>query len=150
MFNPTLRPSDICHDCVSDLFKGTSQPFSFRCFSTFTDSTEKLYEIEHPRYTKQFDDISLVSEDELGYWISKRWCRGRFSFTAFFHVVDYSRCPLKDWRLSKPKMHDAYKEDPAPDSSEFYNHVHCEHGGLSLNTTLRRRISREVNISKAF
>jgi ubiquitin carboxyl-terminal hydrolase 48 len=48
--------------------------------------------------------------------------------------------------LLKPKMHVAYKEDPAPDSSEFYNHVHCEHGGLSLNTTLRRRISREVNI----
>ena len=42
-------------------------------------------------------------------------------------------------------MHVAYEEDPAPNSSEFYNHVHCEHGGLSLNTTLRRRISREVN-----
>jgi hypothetical protein len=63
-----------------------------------------------------------------------------------FHIVDYSRHPFKDWRLLKPKMHVAYKEDPAPDSSEFYNHVHCEHGGLSLNTTLRRRISREVNI----
>ena len=53
---------------------------------------------------------------------------------------------FKDWRLLKPKMHVAYEEDPAPDSSEFYNHVYCEHGGLSLNTTLRRRISREVNI----
>ena len=110
-----------------------------RCFPT----SEKLYEIEHPRYVKQFDDISLVPEDELGYWISKRWCRGWFSITAVCQIVD---CPFKDWRLLKPKMHVAYKEDPAPDSSEFYNHVHCEHGGLSLNTTLRRRISREVKI----
>ena len=46
---------------------------------------EKLYEIEHPRYAKQFDDISLVPEDELGYWISKRWCRGRFYITAVSH-----------------------------------------------------------------
>ena len=118
--------------------------FSFRRFSTFPDP-EKLYEIEHPRYAKQFDDTSLVPEDELGYWISKRWCRGRFSITAVFHIVDYSVF-FKDWRLLKPKMHVANQEDPAPDSSEFYNHVHCEHGGLSLNTTLRRRISREVNI----
>ncbi|KAF8798163.1 cysteine proteinase [Phlegmacium glaucopus] len=106
LFNPTLGPSDICHECVSNLFK------------------EKLYEIEHPRNAKRFDDISLVPEDELGYWISKRWCR--------------------DWRLLKPKMHVASENDPAPDSSEFYNHVHCEHGGLSLNTTLRRKISREA------
>lgn len=65
--------------------------------------------------------------------------------TTVFHIVDYSHYPFKDWRLLKPKMHVAYEEDPAPNSSEFYNHVHCEHGGLSLNTTLRRRISREVN-----
>ena len=63
-----------------------------------------------------------------------------------FLTADFSRCALKDWRLLKPKMHVACEEDPAPDSSQFYNHVRCEHGGLSLNTTLRRKISREVNI----
>ena len=51
-----------------------------------------------------------------------------------------------DWRLLKPKMHITSEEDPAPDSSQFYSHVHCEHGSLSLNTTLRRKISREVSI----
>ena len=56
---------------------------------------EKLYEIEHPRYAKEFDDISLVPEDELGYWISKRWCRGRFSISTVFHIVDCSRRFLK-------------------------------------------------------
>jgi hypothetical protein len=114
-------------------------------FSSFP-TLEKLYEIEHPRYAKQFDDISLVPEDELGYWVSKRWCRGQFCITAVFHFVDCPRCPSKDWRLLKPKMHIASEEDPAPDSSQFYSHVHCEHGGLSLNTTLRRKISREVRI----
>ncbi|KAF8163463.1 hypothetical protein B0H34DRAFT_795175 [Crassisporium funariophilum] len=105
-FDPLLDASDACGDCVSDLFK------------------EKLYEIEHPRYTKQFDETCNVPEDEIGYWISKRWCR--------------------DWRLLKPKMHVASEADPAPDSSEFYCHVSCEHGGLSLNTTSRRKISEEA------
>jgi hypothetical protein len=55
-------------------------------FSTFL-IPEKLYEIEHPRYAKQFDEIALVPEDELGYWISKRWCRGRFCISAVFILV---------------------------------------------------------------
>ena len=134
---PCLRIKFIQRYVATHFNFDASQPFPI---------PEKLYEIEHPRYAKQFDDISLVPEDELGYWISKRWCRGRFSILAVFHIVDYFRCPFKDWRLLKPKMHVAYEEDPAPDSSEFYNHVYCEHGGLSLNTTLRRRISREVKI----
>ena len=72
-----------------------------------------------------------------------------FPLPPFFILLITLGCPFEDWRLLKPKMHVAYIEDPAPDSSEFYNHVHCEHGGLSLNTTLRRRISREVNIPRS-
>ena len=41
-------------------------------------------------------------------------------------------------------MHVRCQSDPAPDSAEFYNHVHCEHGGLTLNMTSRRKISAEV------
>ena len=69
-----------------------------------------------------------------------------FTLLLNSHFSDFLRCPFKDWRLLKPKMHVTSKEDPAPDSSEFYNHVRCEHGGLSLNATLRRKISREVII----
>ena len=145
-FNPTLKPSDICHDCVTNLFKGPSAAHFHFDVSQLFPIPEKLYEIEHPRYAKQFDDISVVPEDELGYWISKRWCRGRFCITSVFRLL-ISSLSFKDWRLLRPKMHVASEEDPAPDSSQFYNHVHCEHGGLSLNTTLRRKISREVNIS---
>ncbi|KDR73501.1 hypothetical protein GALMADRAFT_72029 [Galerina marginata CBS 339.88] len=106
-FDPMLKPSDACSICVSNIFK------------------EKLYEIEHPRYTKRFEKSAIVlDDDEMGYWISKKWC--------------------KDWKLIKPRMHVDTQVDPAPDSSEFYNHVYCEHGGLSLNTTNRRKISLEA------
>lgn len=51
---------------------------------------------------------------------------------------------VSDWRLAKPKMHITSKADPAPDTSDFSGHVKCEHGGLALNITARRRISTEV------
>ena len=59
-------------------------------------------------------------------------------------IVTYSKWFLTDWRLIKPRMHLACKDDPSPDASEFYNHVYCEHRALSLNTTNRRKISSEV------
>ena len=52
-----------------------------------------------------------------------------------------------DWRLLKPKMHFTSQEDPGPDSVEFHNHVYCDHGGLTLNTTNRRKMSVQVIIS---
>ncbi|KAJ3510286.1 hypothetical protein NLJ89_g4765 [Agrocybe chaxingu] len=106
VFDTVLRPSDACAECVSMLFM------------------EKLYEIEHPRYAKEFDEFSVVPEDGAGYWVSKKWCR--------------------DWRLVKPRMHKPFQNDPAPDSEEFHSHVFCEHGGLSLSTTGRRKISVEA------
>ncbi|CAA7271556.1 unnamed protein product [Cyclocybe aegerita] len=106
IFDTVLRPSDACTECVSMLFM------------------EKLYEIEHPRHAKKFDEISVVPEDGVGYWLSKKWCR--------------------DWRLIKPRMHEPFRNDPAPDSEEFRSHVFCEHGGLSLSTTGRRKISAEA------
>ncbi|KAH9934725.1 cysteine proteinase [Fomitopsis serialis] len=87
---------------------------------------EKLYHIEHPRLVDQFDQLSGVEEDEPGYWISKQW--------------------LKDWRLSKPKMHVASQEDPPPDAADFVQDVKCEHDGLSANVTARRRISSEARL----
>jgi hypothetical protein len=60
---------------------------NFTIVSQLFPIPEKLYEIEHPRYAKQFDDISLVTEDELGYWISKRWCRGPFTFSTVFILL---------------------------------------------------------------
>jgi hypothetical protein len=43
-------------------------------------------------------------------------------------------------------MHVPPQEDPEPDSVEFYNHVYCEHGFLTLNSTNRRKISAQVII----
>ena len=43
-------------------------------------------------------------------------------------------------------MHVASQEDPGPDSAEFHNHVYCEHGNLTLNSTNRRKMSAEVII----
>ncbi|KAG5724013.1 Ubiquitin carboxyl-terminal hydrolase 48 [Termitomyces sp. T112] len=85
---------------------------------------EHLYQTEHPRLVARFDRISEVAFDCAGFWISKPW--------------------VKDWRLTKPKMHVVSHGDPAPDSGDFAADVLCEHGGLSLNTTSRRRISVEA------
>jgi ubiquitin carboxyl-terminal hydrolase 48 len=49
-----------------------------------------------------------------------------------------------DWRLARPKMHVPSQADPPPDAYDFRGHVECEHNGLGLNTTSRRRISIEV------
>ncbi|KAF4614469.1 hypothetical protein D9613_002689 [Agrocybe pediades] len=85
---------------------------------------EKLYEYEHAKYTNEFDAICACDENEEGYWISKKWC--------------------KDWKLVKPRMHVCAEDDPAPDSEEFGGQVYCEHGGLTLQTTGRRKISHDA------
>ncbi|KAL1744566.1 hypothetical protein HDZ31DRAFT_38456 [Schizophyllum fasciatum] len=85
---------------------------------------DRLYQIEHPRLVSQFDDIADVPEGQPGYWISKPWVR--------------------DWRLSKPKMHKPDAGDPAPDSDDYRAHVLCEHGKLTNNIANRRRISLEA------
>ncbi|TFK76330.1 cysteine proteinase [Pluteus cervinus] len=84
--------------------------------------TERLYEQEHPKFVQAFDQVADVEGDDPGFWISKPWVR--------------------DWKLLRPRMHTHSQEDPAPDSGEFLGHVQCEHGGLSLNTAHRRRISQ--------
>ncbi|KAI0664864.1 cysteine proteinase [Cubamyces menziesii] len=85
---------------------------------------EKLYQIEHPRLVSRFDEVAAVEDDEDGYWISKAW--------------------LKDWRLTKPKMHTEGELDPPPDAEQFLGDVVCEHGKLATNVTTRRRISAEA------
>lgn len=52
---------------------------------------------------------------------------------------------MQDFKLNKPRMHKPSEPDPAPDSAEYYNHVICEHGGLSLNVINRRKITVEVS-----
>ncbi|GBE82261.1 cysteine proteinase [Sparassis latifolia] len=103
---PDLSPLDVCETCVSEMF------------------TERLYQIEHPRFVARFDEIAPVAENEEGYWISKQW--------------------LKDWRLAKPKMHNPSQGDPPPDAPDFKYHVKCEHDDLSTNVTARRRVSVEA------
>ncbi|KAF8911983.1 hypothetical protein CPB84DRAFT_1760942 [Gymnopilus junonius] len=106
-FKPLLKASDVCVICTCTIFK------------------EKLYAIRHPKHTMFFEEISpVLDQDELGYWVSKKWC--------------------KDWKLIKPRMHVFADNDPGPDSPEFHNDIHCEHGGLSLNITSRRKISSEA------
>ncbi|KAJ4487816.1 cysteine proteinase [Lentinula aciculospora] len=85
---------------------------------------ERMYQIEHPRIVAQFNDKANVENEHSGYWISKAW--------------------LRDWVLQKPKMHVPSEDDPPPDSPEFARDVRCEHGGLSLKLTARRRISIEA------
>lgn len=43
-----------------------------------------------------------------------------------------------------PRMHVPSQDDPPPDSCDFDKHVRCEHGGLTLNTTNRCKISEEA------
>ncbi|KAJ7581164.1 hypothetical protein C8J56DRAFT_866417 [Mycena floridula] len=86
---------------------------------------EVLYQIDHPRLVNEFDQIPFPEgSDSLGVWISKPW--------------------LKDWRLVKPKMHVASQGDPGPDSPEYDIHVRCEHGGLTINSLHRRRLSSQA------
>jgi ubiquitin carboxyl-terminal hydrolase 48 len=87
-----------------------------------------------------FDDVSELDEDKAGYWISKKWIKGK---TNQAYPVG-SAHKLSDWRLLKPKMHKTSQEDPAPDSLEYRGAVWCEHGSLALNSLNRRRISVEV------
>jgi hypothetical protein len=66
------------------LFKGYSYLIRvFFLLTTLTWNLEKLYEIEHPKHTTLFDELSVIDEDEIGYWISKKWCKGLlFYFSA--------------------------------------------------------------------
>ncbi|KAK0459838.1 uncharacterized protein EV420DRAFT_1629202 [Desarmillaria tabescens] len=105
VFKPILTPSDVCRECVQ------------------RSLTERIYQIEHPRIVRDFEQVSEVGANSFGYWISKPW--------------------LKDWKLAKPKMHVVSESDPSPEAPEYDRHVRCEHGGLVLNTTSRTRISVE-------
>lgn len=51
---------------------------------------------------------------------------------------------LVDWRLRKPKMHQAGAPDPAPDSGPFRSDVLCDHDGLVHAAQGRVKISSAV------
>ena len=123
-------------------FKVTSPVFSH--FSSLIFFAEKLYEVEHPHYVKQVEAVACVLEGEMGFWISKKWYKGN-SFVIYLSVLWLDL--FSDWRLLRPRMHVTYQGDPPPDSSEFHNHIYCEHGSLTLNVTNRRKISAQVRTS---
>ncbi|EPQ58342.1 cysteine proteinase [Gloeophyllum trabeum ATCC 11539] len=85
---------------------------------------ERLYQTEHPNHVARFNKLSTDDGDTNSYWISKTW--------------------LKDWKLSKPKMHRSGQEDPAPNLPPFQQDVLCEHGYLSTDGHLRRRIPAQA------
>lgn len=124
------------------MFKGKPvNHIFFIFFNKASLNSEKLYEIEHPKHTKLFNEISAIDETEQGYWISKKWCKGMvFSCSAAILAANTQ----EDWKLVKPRMHVAFEDDPGPNSPEFYNHVYCEHGGLLPKIANRRKISRQV------
>jgi hypothetical protein len=122
---PVFSPKDVCKECVESIFTGIVC-HSFR--RTHADAhKERLYQVQHPRVVNKFDQCEEDADSDSGYWISKHW--------------------LKDWRLMKPKMHLTSEGDPSPDAPDFDSHVRCEHGGLSMNSTNRRRISFQVRPS---
>ena len=51
---------------------------------------------------------------------------------------------LVDWRLRKPKMHQAGVPDPAPDSGPFRSDVLCDHDGLVHAAQGRVKINSAV------
>ncbi|KAI0293067.1 hypothetical protein BC826DRAFT_1016774 [Russula brevipes] len=67
-FDPTLEPTDICHNCVEGTF------------------LEKLYQYEHPRHVAQFD--AVVNEaDAVGYWVSRHWVKDWRQLKPKMHVL---------------------------------------------------------------
>lgn len=105
IFDPVLSPQEVCRSCVESQFK------------------ERLYQLEHPRLVSEFDHAAILRNENVGYWISKKW--------------------LRDWRSAKPRMHVTFEGDPDPEAGEFRRHVRCEHGALSINTLNRCQISKE-------
>jgi len=79
-FVPALAPTDICRTCVEDTFLGgfiTSRFWNRRDISSF--HLEKLYQYQHPRHVAQFDAVEN-EVDSIGYWVSRRWLKGTYSF----------------------------------------------------------------------
>lgn len=103
---------------------------------------ERLYHIEHPKAITTFDEVNDVQEGSEGFWISKSWLKGLRCI--FIYVLHTKLILFIDWRSAKPKMHNISEGDPPPDDPDYEGHVKCEHGGLALNNTSRRRISAEV------
>ncbi len=67
---------DVCQDCVLLEFQGNRR-CGVSVFSLFHFySQERLYNMEHPKLVKEFDEISEVEDSALGYWISKKWLKG--------------------------------------------------------------------------
>ncbi|KAJ3544080.1 hypothetical protein NMY22_g2917 [Coprinellus aureogranulatus] len=85
---------------------------------------ERFYELRHGLLVKQFEHLEQIQDGDQddGFWISKHW--------------------LKDWKLTKPRMHAYSEEDPAPDAPNFYGDVLCEHGAVLPSPSHRRKIGK--------
>jgi ubiquitin carboxyl-terminal hydrolase 48 len=72
---PSLSPLDVCRQCVCFEFKGINHvPILLSC--KLTSKIERLYNIEHPRLVREFDEISEMKGNAPQFWISKRWLKG--------------------------------------------------------------------------
>ncbi|KAF5315656.1 hypothetical protein D9611_004911 [Ephemerocybe angulata] len=91
-----------------------------------TEFKERLYESQHSLHVKEFEQLETIQDEDTGFWISKQW--------------------LKDWKLSKPRMHTHSEEDPPPDAPNFCGDVVCEHGGLTPSPSHRKKISKEAKV----
>ncbi|KAG8769316.1 hypothetical protein FRC15_004641 [Serendipita sp. 397] len=86
---------------------------------------ERIYSQDHMKDVEEFrvveeEDNECVMITDEAFWISKNW--------------------LRDWTLSKPKMHIPGLPDPGPEKEPFQSHVYCEHGNLTLSEGSRVRI----------
>jgi hypothetical protein len=130
---------DVCQDCVLLEFQGIRRCSLSTSSLPYYCLKGRLYNLEHPKLVKEFDEVSELKGDARGYWISKKWLKGQRYCYEVVHQLTFV-----DWRLSKPKMHRASVDDPAPDSLEYREHVLCEHGVLASNSLNRRVISEQV------
>jgi hypothetical protein len=94
---PFLTVNHVCEDCVKVNFAGNF--LSFYYYFTVTYSVprlERLYQIEHPQIVAQFDEVNLMEEDSIGYWISKVWLKGRrFEVSSMYLVGTYPNSRLE-------------------------------------------------------
>jgi len=80
-------------------------------------STERLYQIEHPRLVAQFDAVCDDSPDEPGFWLSKVWLKGTSAFAQSLCNVSLICPQTGDYRSPKCIRHSKEMHLPMPPST---------------------------------
>lgn len=64
--------------CVGGIQRYLSlSPLSTLALTRWLWCIERLYAIEHPKLVQAFDNVDELDGDTVGYWISKRWIKGK-------------------------------------------------------------------------